>query len=147
MNIKYEKAKEEWIKSNKSITSIAKEFGIDRQCFSSYLKKEGIWEDRKNKYKINKDYFETIDSPDKAYLLGFIAADGCIITNQNNSYKGLDIALQKNDRDFLVYFDILLGNDGSRVKDKENYSDLRIICSKMANDLVQLGIYPRKSLS
>ena len=30
-----------------------------------------------NKYTFNKDYFERIDSKDKAYFLGFLYADGC----------------------------------------------------------------------
>ena len=29
-------------------------------------------------YKINDRYFEIIDNPNKAYWLGFIAADGCV---------------------------------------------------------------------
>lgn len=31
--------------------------------------------------KFNEDYFELIDTPEKAYFLGFIFADGCLIDN------------------------------------------------------------------
>ena len=147
MKESYLLAKEQWIKTNKSISAIAKEYHIDRQSFSSFLKKEGIWEDRRIKYKTNRSYFKDIDSPTKAYLIGFIAADGCIICNSDKSAKGLDIALQKSDKDFLKSLDILLGNDGSRVKETENVFDLRIISSEIANDLVSIGITPKKSLT
>ena len=30
------------------------------------------------KHNLNKDYFKNIDNEEKAYWLGFIAADGCI---------------------------------------------------------------------
>jgi hypothetical protein len=37
----------------------------------------------KNK-ECNIDYFEIIDTEDKAYWLGFIYADGCITKNKYN---------------------------------------------------------------
>ena len=33
----------------------------------------------------NHSYFEIIDSEDKAYFLGFIYADGCLVTNKRSS--------------------------------------------------------------
>jgi hypothetical protein len=33
----------------------------------------------------NHYYFENIDTEDKAYFLGFIYADGCIVKNKRNS--------------------------------------------------------------
>lgn len=49
------------------------------------------------KYSFNASYFNTIDTPEKAYWLGFIAADGCIIdtTSEKGSQKRLKIELQK----------------------------------------------------
>ena len=40
----------------------------------NFIKKPG----RKNEYVFNEDFFETIDSEEKAYWLGFIYADGYI---------------------------------------------------------------------
>ena len=36
------------------------------------------------KHHVNKEYFHTIDSNEKAYWLGFIMADGCISWKDNN---------------------------------------------------------------
>lgn len=49
------------------------------------------------KYTVNQSFFEDIDSEDKAYILGFICADGHIDTK----YKRIVIALQDSDYKIL----------------------------------------------
>ena len=34
-------------------------------------------------YQINEKFFETIDSEEKAYVLGFLHADGCNFISKN----------------------------------------------------------------
>ena len=60
-----------------------------------------------SKYKYNKDYFEKIDTSDKAYWLGFLYADGCI----NRYYKNdklksmtLELGLSYKDKEHLEKF-------------------------------------------
>lgn len=36
------------------------------------------------KYTVNENYFENLNSPEKAYVLGFLYADGC---NHINDHK------------------------------------------------------------
>ena len=36
----------------------------------------------KRKYNCNYDYFKIIDTPEKAYWLGFIMADGCVMISK-----------------------------------------------------------------
>lgn len=38
----------------------------------------------KRKYNYNENYFEKINSPEKAYCLGFWYADGCVETFPNH---------------------------------------------------------------
>ena len=38
-----------------------------------------------HKYKADYQKFKNIDSAEKAYWLGFIAADGCVYTREKNS--------------------------------------------------------------
>lgn len=147
MKESYILAKQEWLNSSKSISKIAKEFSIDRQSFSSFLKEEGIWEDRRIKYKIDRNFFKNINSPEKSYLIGFIAADGCILIENGKRLKGLDISLQKSDKDFLISVAKLLGESEEIVKEKQDNFSLTVISSKIASDLVDLGISPRKSLT
>ena len=144
MKESYILAKQEWLNSSKSISEIAKEFSIDRQNFSSFLKKEGIWEDRRIQYKINRDFFKEINSPEKGYLL--VIADLDLIDDKER-LKGLDISLQKLDREFLISVANLLGESDRIVKEKQKCYSLRITSSEMALDLTNLGIHPQKSLT
>lgn len=64
--------------------------GIPKQRVSELFKKFGIKFERRT-VPINDTYFDEIDSEDKAYLLGFLIADGCIReekrSNGNISYR------------------------------------------------------------
>lgn len=64
--------------------------GIPKQRISDLFKMFGIKFIRR-KFPINDNYFDIIDSEDKAYLLGFLIADGCIRKekrrNGNISYR------------------------------------------------------------
>ena len=46
---------------------------------------------------INTQYFKKINSYNKAYLLGFIAADGAIVQNKGYSTKTLTITIHAKD--------------------------------------------------
>ena len=49
-------------------------------------------------YPLNENFFENIDTEEKAYFLGLIAADGCICMSQakNSIPSVLTISLQEN---------------------------------------------------
>ena len=58
------------------------------------------------KHNLNKEYFKNIDTEEKAYWLGFIAADGCVYKMSKNAHR-----LQIN----LSYKDILQDDVGSNI--------------------------------
>lgn len=84
--VKYaEDYKEEIIKmytiDKLSAGKISKIIGISQPTISRNLKEWGI-KSRKNgvdqrKYSLNEHYFDKIDTSEKAYILGFLYADGC----------------------------------------------------------------------
>ena len=142
-----------FIKNNllnkKSIRWIAKELGYSRDTISKEAKilmGEGF--DFKRKSYVNLNYFENIDTPEKAYWLGFLAADGYIVGNE------LNIQLQKQDKKHLQKFsDSINGNLTIRdINGKNNfettYSHYRVSIksNKMVEDLSKYGIVPKKSL-
>jgi hypothetical protein len=94
-----------------------------------------------NKYNFNEDYFENIDSEDKAYFLGFIVADGCI-SEKSNSIK----IIQKETKvlyDFKRYIDF----EGDIFTSKNrNISNITITSIKTKNDLEKLGIHSNKTV-
>lgn len=56
-----------------------------------------------SKYLRNKNYFDVIDTYAKAYIVGFIAADGSIVkSSRGNSYY-LTITIRYEDKDIKLY--------------------------------------------
>lgn len=110
------------------------------------------------KYSFNDSYFNTIDTPEKAYWLGFIAADGCIIDTSagEGSQKRVKIALQKSDDEHLRKFrECIEGNHPITYHEvvnrkwniKSEECQIVIYSASMVEDLERLGLYPRKTYS
>ena len=62
---------------------------------------------RPRKYNFNQDYFENIDTDEKAYWLGFFFADGCITINKkgdNKQYSQYKVQLTSIDREIIENF-------------------------------------------
>lgn len=76
---------------------LAKKYCVDEHSIYKILDKAGI--KRQSGYHSNciLNYFENIDTPHKAYLLGFITADGAIVNDV------LSIEVHKNDIDVLEF--------------------------------------------
>lgn len=93
----------------------------------------------------NENYFENIDTENKAYFLGFLMADGCI-TERKNSQKCISIQLKSDDEYILRKFKSELKTKNKiGYNEKRNHSQLKIHSNKMANDLFKYGIIPRKT--
>jgi hypothetical protein len=105
----------------------------------------------------NPSYFDQIDTPDKAYWLGFIATDGCV-TGFNTGSLRLQIKLARKDRDHLVLLhralDVrkpILDNEqwsapeGSGERRLRPCSTLSVFSPQIVNALVGHGITPRKT--
>lgn len=57
------------------------------------LLEAGVNTKRRNRYQLDETYFDIIDSQVKAYLLGLMAADGCVITKNYVAYESIEISL------------------------------------------------------
>jgi hypothetical protein len=108
------------------------------------------------KHFFNENYFENIDTEEKAYWLGFIAADGCIVkTGDYNSYR-LYINLGSSDESHLHKFlksinayDIKIQNyiSTSGFSNKNGTKTSRVVLNslKLCKDLSKYNICERKS--
>ena len=101
---------------------------------------------RKKNY--NEDYFEQIDTEDKAYFLGFIYADGSVIyDNEKYRYK-LVLKLHTKDNHILeslinyVDGEMDIWFDGQREMCEVGFSG-----KKMVIDLIKLGVTPNKTFT
>lgn len=108
---------------------------------------------RESKYTYNKDFFEEIDSEEKAYWLGFIYADGYVY-NANGTYE-LGIQLKQSDSEHLKKLNKSLnGNINVDLFDVDNVfgnnkvypsCSIRIYCKKMILDLEKNGVVQNKT--
>lgn len=98
--------------------------------------------------EFNKDYFETIDSPNRAYWLGFIYADGWICANKRRKDKAggaiyeFGIELQKRDRYILEALNEELG--GKHII-TDTHKEILILNNKEPSkvDMSKLRVYSK----
>lgn len=111
-----------------------------------------ILRERTQKYNGNYDIFEIIDTSEKAYWLGFLAADGCNYAREHNA--SIIININQKDISHLKKFQKFC-NTNAKINQyiiNEGYSNntpmarLTLNSKKMSNDLSNKGIVPRKSL-
>lgn len=114
-----------------------------------------------SKYSLNKkhyyceyNYFESIDNEYKSYWLGFIFADGWIYAPSKNKTGCIGIELKQSDIDHLRRFNKDISGNykiSTRIRNtnfKKSYKScyIRIYSRKIAEDLINLGAVPNKSL-
>lgn len=111
---------------------------------------------KKDKYTYNHDYFENIDSPQKAYWLGFIYADGGVFINSKTNSCELSIKLQASDHEHLRKFNKALGGNVDISFDTRKCNlngktydmcQIRFYSSKLVHDIGNYGVTPNKTLS
>ena len=133
-------------KSGIGVTKLQRKYGILEHKIKNILIKNNISKiSHPNKTK-NINYFEKIDTPEKADILGFIIADGNI-SSHNNQYS-LKIHLQKEDVSILNFISKELDSSCS-IKIKENSGLESCYVSytsrKLIEDLIKLGVVPNKT--
>lgn len=99
------------------------------------------------------DYFDRIDMPEKAYWLGFIGADGCIITSPAHP-EGMRLAVQLGIRDkgHLLKLKEALGAHTSVTTATHSAfgkilesANLSVSSPRLVRGLAAAGVTPRKS--
>jgi hypothetical protein len=126
--------------TNGNISLAAKTLGISRTLFYKQLKNNNL---SKQKLNFNHHYFESIDSEDKAYFLGYLMADGCI----SEQKQRLDFGIHTKDKYILEVFKQKLYSVNKIRTYKNNVSIINHTSRKMILDLKTLGCTPRKSLT
>ena len=87
-----------------SLTQMAKREGTSRQTLAKKFKELGIEIiNKQNRTKFNENIFDSIDTEEKAYWLGFIYADGSIssIENKPKPKYTLEVSLKGSDIEHL----------------------------------------------
>ena len=141
-----------------STVQLGKKYGIGHKSIAVVLEERNIERNSalsERKYTLDEHYFDKIDSPNKAYILGLLYADG---SNCKSKYT-IRIQLQESDRDILEkirkelnytkelrYVDCSKRVYGNGYVSKNLYS-LDIYSKHMCNTLENIGMIPNKSLT
>ena len=137
-----------------SIRKISQQYNIGERPISRILRENNI-EIRHNEFYRKKycdeRYFDTIDTEDKAYWLGFIYADGCI--THCTKTPTLEIKLAETDKSHLEKFKTSLKSEhhvGTYVSTcgynvGKTYCSLSITNQHLAEGLISNGVVYRKT--
>lgn len=132
----------DFCKENLYCEDLAKKYKVDVHTIYRILDEANI--KRKSGYhtKCNEHYFQTIDTPHKAYLLGFITADGAIVNNV------LAIEIHRKDRELLDFAKAQINPEAKIITINYNGKDnVRVsFCTKQIGiDLAKYGVIQNKS--
>ena len=108
------------------------------------------YSDRNRRYYRNQHYFDIIDTPNKAYILGILYADG----NNHTSHYSISLHLQKEDVSVLEQIKSELEYKGpireNNLSEKNpNHKDQRVLVINdeyISKQLEKLGVVNAKSL-
>lgn len=137
------------LKDELNYTELALKYEISRPTVRAFAKRTGLHKGntkRLKKHSLNINYFDTIDTPNKAYVLGFIYADGC------NTRNGLHIGIQEEDKEVLEFIksELNISNALRYIKPANvNWKpkwELSIKSIDFSKALTNVGCPPAKSL-
>ena len=142
--------------NGESSVKIGKRYGLSHKPILKILHKNGINVDQKKfvrKYTLNENYFDQINTPNKAYILGFLYADG---HNEISKFT-ISMSLQEEDKEILEkirkelcsnkpleYIDY--SNKHDFVYHYKNQYRLLLFSKHMCSSLIKLGVVKNKSL-
>lgn len=137
-------------------TKIGKKYNVSYKTICRLLDRNNIPRTSlcRRKYGLDEEYFDNIDSQNKAYILGFLSADGC----NNMAKQTVSMALQEDDYSILESIRIEMKSerpleyiDYSNKHDfgytYKNQYRLLLFSAHMCESLNRLGVTPSKSLS
>lgn len=135
------------------MSAIARIYNVDSSVIKRQLLSKGIEITNNNRYKskkVDQNFFEVIDTEEKAYWLGFIYADGCVSKTSNQDK--FEIKLKRTDLDHIEKLKKSLQSEHKicfGVTDNEfgrcEYCSLNINNQKLVDDLVSKGVFYHKS--
>lgn len=134
------------------MTSLAKEYSVNRSVIKRMLIENNIPIKSHSVIatkSIDENYFQYIDTKNKAYILGLIYADGCV-TRNNTAFS---IKLKSNDIDILYRMrdefkskhKIVVSVSRSGYSKNTKYCMLSIVNTQFVQHLIHKGVVMRKS--
>lgn len=140
---------EQYLNNNVSLAELGRRFKCTSQAVRAVLRKQNIQLKGKNaNYPRNEYYFNQINTKEKAYWLGFLYADGCVHSNNN------EISINITDNEHVEKFKQAIGainhkttiTNDKRWKNAKTLYQFSIKDAQLHSDLEKWGCVPQKSL-
>lgn len=136
------------------IKDICNKLQISESSYYRLLKKYNLKSTNKNKKQVKDNYFENINTQNKAYLLGFFLADGHLRSQQKSKKLNYFILTLKSlDVEVLKFYKSNICKDSNItiIKRSCGYKtcNIRWTSEKMANSIIKniKGTFKRKSFN
>lgn len=130
-----------------SINKLSKEYKLDWHKIERILIRNNV--SIRKRYRINENYFDKIDTPNKAYILGLLYSDGSNTSNYQNKRYCITITLKQDDYKILENIKNEIGYEAPiKFRNYNNTPTATLdICNKhMVLRLHDLGVVPNKTL-
>lgn len=131
---------------NKKVKEIGQHFKLTKRAMGRIFKEFNIFSHRKNRYTLNEYFFDTIDSELKAYLLGYLFADGFV---GDKKYNNIVFSQKKDDMEAVILFkesieytgDLRIFEPGKgSFKNSQDHAVINFSSKHMANKLRDYGL-------
>ena len=131
---------------------LAKKFNVTERQMRGHINNIGL----SKLNKVNCSFFHEIDSPSKAYWLGFLYADGWIDFNEDRRTYTVGVEVQSNDVSILIALALDM-NMPCSIQSRNRHisfnghsydshtSHVRFYSKALCEDLINLGVVPRKT--
>ena len=130
------------------LISLQKEYNISYDRIKNILKYcEIISTAKRLNPSLKEDYFEKIDSNEKAYWLGWIISDGAITNQPEKSKFSLELTIKEEDEEILHLLEKDLGVINKVYTSQKKYKRFSLGSKKIIKDLEKLGITQNKSFT
>ena len=98
--------------------------------------------------KYNENYFEKIDTEDKAYFLGLIYADGCLLLDSKKYIYKLTLKIHPKDKEILYKFKKKINGEMDIWFHKQReMCEINLSGKKLVSDLIKIGLHPNKTFT
>ena len=131
-----------------TISEVAKNFNVCSLSIIKILNKYRIKRYSKSKLfspNLREDYFEIIDTHEKAYFLGLILTDGCVYS-KNGKQPIFTLTLHEKDAYLIEALLKELNSNKKVTQDGRGCCEVSISSKKLVSDLRKYGVVERKSL-
>ena len=129
-----------------SLLQLQKEYNISYDRIKNIVKDcKTISAAKRLNPNLQEDYFEKIDSNEKAYWLGWIISDGSITNQPEQNKFQLELTIKQEDEDILHLLEQDLGVVNKVYPSQQIYRRFSLGCKKIILDLEKLGINQNKT--